>query len=226
MLHTIQFKMTTLPVGNARVSPGTVSNRSVVVSPSTHPVQHVNAPPGVVLNRFVSVPTTTLPVQHTCGLVSHHTVSPCVQSVTLPPNSVSVQSTMVSQSSQSVAMLPSGGSVYCTSMSLGVPSTSPTMPIPPTQTPLNVQPIPVVPSTQPTSTHLVTVPETTPPNQGAPTTVVMPATLTQQLPPIPWFKGEDPGEDDSFQDWIEQFESVAILGGWSEQGKLVHLPLG
>ena len=155
--------------------------------------------------------------------VASYSVTPCTVSNIATKQCVSSIHNGVTVQSVSIAMLPSGGSVHCTPMSLGVPSTSPTMPIPLTQTPLNMQPIPVVPSTQPTSTHLMTVPETTPPNQGAPTTVVMPATLTQQLPPIPWFKGEDPGESDSFQDWIEQFESVAILGGWSEQGKLVHL---
>ena len=50
------------------------------------------------------------------------------------------------------------------------------------------------------------------------------ALLTQQLPPIPKFTGEDqsPGSE-TFQEWREQFEMVAGLGGWDHQAKLVNL---
>ena len=50
-----------------------------------------------------------------------------------------------------------------------------------------------------------------------------PTSLLTQLPNIPRFSGEETTDGETFQDWHEQFESVAILGGWSEHGKLVNL---
>ena len=49
------------------------------------------------------------------------------------------------------------------------------------------------------------------------------ASLLSQLPPIPRFSGEESSDGETFQDWQEQFESVAELGGWTDHGKLVHL---
>ena len=46
----------------------------------------------------------------------------------------------------------------------------------------------------------------------------------QQLPPISKFSGEDPdGEGESFEDWIEQFESIANMYHWDAQARLVNL---
>ena len=60
----------------------------------------------------------------------------------------------------------------------------------------------------------------------APVTL-LPATYTapllSQLPQIPRFSGDETNDGETFQDWLEQFESVATLGGWSEHGKLVNL---
>ena len=51
----------------------------------------------------------------------------------------------------------------------------------------------------------------------------LPATmLTQQLPPLPKYSGEDP-ENEPFQDWILQFEMIADLCKWNTRAKLVHL---
>ena len=50
--------------------------------------------------------------------------------------------------------------------------------------------------------------------------------LAQNLPPLPKFSGElsDGGFGmDIFQDWLEQFELVANVLGWSSQAKLVNL---
>ena len=43
------------------------------------------------------------------------------------------------------------------------------------------------------------------------------------MPQLRSFNGEESGDGEIFQDWLEQFESVALLGGWSEHGKLVNL---
>ena len=42
------------------------------------------------------------------------------------------------------------------------------------------------------------------------------------LPQIPLFYGEQK-DGETFQDWVEQFESVATLAGWNDHFKLVHL---
>ena len=47
--------------------------------------------------------------------------------------------------------------------------------------------------------------------------------LLNQLPQIPRFTGEETSDGETFQDWLEQFESVAVLGGWGEHAKLVNL---
>ena len=39
-----------------------------------------------------------------------------------------------------------------------------------------------------------------------------PVPLLNQLPPITWFSGEEQPDGEMFQDWLEQFESVAQLG--------------
>ena len=46
----------------------------------------------------------------------------------------------------------------------------------------------------------------------------------QQLPPISKFGGEDSyGEGESFEDWIEQFKTVANMYKWDAQARLVNL---
>ena len=50
------------------------------------------------------------------------------------------------------------------------------------------------------------------------------ALLAQQLPPIPKFAGEERHQGgETIEDWKEQFEMVATLGGWDEHAKLVNL---
>ena len=49
------------------------------------------------------------------------------------------------------------------------------------------------------------------------------ALLAQQLPPLPKFSGGDSSQDESFLEWIAQFELVAEVCKWSEQAKLIHL---
>ena len=50
------------------------------------------------------------------------------------------------------------------------------------------------------------------------------ALLAQQMPPLPKFSGEDRDvAGETFRDWIEQFEMVATVCGWSEPAKLVNL---
>ena len=50
------------------------------------------------------------------------------------------------------------------------------------------------------------------------------ALLAQQLPPLPKFSGErNDGDMETFQDWLEQFEMIANICGWSLQAKLVNL---
>jgi len=47
--------------------------------------------------------------------------------------------------------------------------------------------------------------------------------LLNQLPPIMQFSGEEQSDGETFLDWLEQFESVAQLGGWNGHAKLVNL---
>ena len=47
--------------------------------------------------------------------------------------------------------------------------------------------------------------------------------MLNQLPPIIRFSGEEQPDAETFQDWLEQFESVAQLGGWNSHAKLVNL---
>ena len=48
--------------------------------------------------------------------------------------------------------------------------------------------------------------------------------LAQQLPPLSKFSGErNDGDMDTFQEWIEQFEMIVSVCGWSAQAKLVNL---
>ena len=47
--------------------------------------------------------------------------------------------------------------------------------------------------------------------------------MLNQLPPITRFSGEEQPDGETFQDWLEQFESVAQLGGWNSHAKLVNL---
>ena len=51
------------------------------------------------------------------------------------------------------------------------------------------------------------------------------ALLAQQFPPpqLPNFNGGDASSEDSFQDWIGQFELVAEIYRWNKQAKLMHL---
>ena len=58
----------------------------------------------------------------------------------------------------------------------------------------------------------------------SPTTVmVAPASLMTQLPPNQRFGGEDIEEGETFQDWKEQFEAIAMMAGWNDHSKLVNL---
>ena len=47
--------------------------------------------------------------------------------------------------------------------------------------------------------------------------------MLNQLPPITQYSDEEKSDAQTFQDWFEQFESVAQLGGWSSHAKLVNL---
>lgn len=47
--------------------------------------------------------------------------------------------------------------------------------------------------------------------------------VLSQLPQIPRFTGEETSDGETFEDWLEQFESVAELGGWNGHAKLVNL---
>ena len=51
------------------------------------------------------------------------------------------------------------------------------------------------------------------------------APLLNQLPPIARFSGEEQPDGEMFQDWLEQFESVAQLAGWNDHAKLVNLTI-
>ena len=52
--------------------------------------------------------------------------------------------------------------------------------------------------------------------------IYSPVPMLNQLPPITQYSGEEQPDGETFQDWLEQFESVAQLGGWSNHAKLVN----
>ena len=56
-----------------------------------------------------------------------------------------------------------------------------------------------------------------------PTTLPLPSSGLGQLPPIPRFTGDDQAEGETFNDWHEQFESVATLAHWDKHCRLVNL---
>ena len=47
--------------------------------------------------------------------------------------------------------------------------------------------------------------------------------ILNQLPHITRYSGEEQPDGETFQDWLEQFESVAQLGGWNSHAKVVNL---
>ena len=47
--------------------------------------------------------------------------------------------------------------------------------------------------------------------------------MLNQLPPITQYSDEEQSDGETFQDWFEQFEFVAQLGGWSSHAKASHL---
>ena len=47
--------------------------------------------------------------------------------------------------------------------------------------------------------------------------------MTNLLPQIPSFNGSEQWDGETVQDWLEHFESVALLAGWKDYFKLVHL---
>ena len=49
--------------------------------------------------------------------------------------------------------------------------------------------------------------------------------MLNQLPPITWYSGDEQPDGETFQDWLEQFESVAQLRGWNSHAKLVNYKL-
>ena len=55
-----------------------------------------------------------------------------------------------------------------------------------------------------------------------PSYTALPTVMTH-LPTIPGFSGKDSGDEEVFEEWLEQFEAVASLAGWSEHAKLVNL---
>ena len=50
-----------------------------------------------------------------------------------------------------------------------------------------------------------------------------PVPMLNQLPPITQYSDEEQPDGETFQDWFEQFESVAQLGGWSSHAKASQL---
>ena len=46
--------------------------------------------------------------------------------------------------------------------------------------------------------------------------------MTQHLPPLPIFSGEKI-EEESFAEWLEQFEMMAVACQWDEPAKLINL---
>lgn len=45
----------------------------------------------------------------------------------------------------------------------------------------------------------------------------------QQLPPLSKFTGEQTEEEETYKDWLTQFEMVAKVCGWNGITRLVHL---
>ena len=47
--------------------------------------------------------------------------------------------------------------------------------------------------------------------------------LPSNLPQIPNFYGGEQRDGETFEEWVDQFESVARIAGWNQDVKLVHL---
>ena len=56
-----------------------------------------------------------------------------------------------------------------------------------------------------------------------PATLPLTSSVLGQLPQIPRFTGDDQSEGETFNDWHEQFESIATLAHWDKHCRLVNL---
>ena len=130
--------------------------------------------------------------------------------VSVPPPTVSGVSTPSGVS----AIVTSGASVSLRPPTLTLPSTNPMVPG------SSFLSAPSVSSSTATAAapHVPVPPYVFPAAYLASSTAHM-----NQMPQFRCFNGEESGDGDLFQDWLEQFESVALLGGWGEHGKLVNL---
>ena len=174
---------------------------------SALPVPTTIAPPTVT-----SALTTTTPPTGWSALTTGLTFSSTSTSTVLAPMLSDLMTTTPRSS------MGGGISTYSpptvTPLSTGVPST--TVPA----VPLSAHAPAFDPKT--TTSSLMTTP--TMPTIRPPVVAFSPSTsLLGQLPPIQRFTGEDAGDGETFQEWHEQFESVAQLVGWTDQGKLVNL---
>ena len=59
--------------------------------------------------------------------------------------------------------------------------------------------------------------------QSGPPSLLNPALLAHQLPPLKPFVGETQGDGEEIDDWLDRFQMVAEVCQWSPQAKLVNL---
>ena len=189
-------------------------------TPATSMAPIVSAPPVVPLGGAVShplrppltigsVPAVTLRMPAVTTLVPGVTTP--LPAITAPAPAVTMPVPVITSPVPAVTMHVPAVTSPVPAVTLPVPAA--TMPAPVVAAPSPGVPMPV--STTP-------VPVTPPP--------MSPLSLSESLlasasilPQIPRFTGEEQSDGETVVDWLEQFESVAVLGGWSGHCKLVHL---
>lgn len=144
------------------------------------------------------------------------TVSESVATISLAPTA-HVPATVSTTSAITSAPIPTA-----TSVSVTQPPTPLTVVAAPAGLPL-VSPASSATSTLPISGATVPGSPVTPPSPSPTAYIASSNPLLAQLPQIPRYSGEEATDEEAFLDWHEQFESVALLGGWTDHGKLVNL---
>ena len=185
---------------------GAEASGSVAISSPTLPT------PVVSPSLTSVVPTFPAPVPPTC-------VAPIVSTLPAPIPLTSVVPTVLTlpAPTPSTLVAPTALTLSASTPSTLVAPTASTLPAPTPLTPVvpTVSTLPaLVVATQPT-----VLPRAVP---SCGTTAFLTGSA-HLLPQIPNFYGGDQKDGETFEDWVEHFESVAGLAGWDDHFRLVHL---
>ena len=201
---------TTTPTESPAMSSSMTVNSGVV----THPTA-VSVPVAVMTTAVGATPPSVSPA------VPLPASSPATAVGATPP---SVSPAVPLPASSPAAAHPAAVSVpvafTMTAIGATPPSVSPAVPLPASSTGITHPSTVSVLTTPPVSstgiTHPATVASVLPPPGVFPTS-------THFLPQIQPYYGGDQRDGETFQDWLEHFEAVALLARWDDHYKLVHL---